>query len=168
MKACRPRAISSRMKLYIAMRLFSPTQSVWTGFRPGGISSMTETSRSPYRVMARVRGMGVAVITSTCGATPPAPLDQSFARWSTPKRCCSSTIASPRALNTTVSSMRACVPTMRPMLPSWSPAWISRRAATPVEPVRRAAFTPVGARYLVMFAKCWCARTSVGAIRQAW
>src|ERR1035441_8622383 len=34
---------------------------VTMGFRPGGISSITLTSRSPYIVMARVRGIGVAV-----------------------------------------------------------------------------------------------------------
>ena len=55
------------MKLCMAWRLPSPTHIVVTGFLPGGISSITDTSRSPYRVMARVRGMGVAVITSTCG-----------------------------------------------------------------------------------------------------
>ena len=38
--------------------------------RPGGISSSTLTSRSPYTVIAAVRGIGVAVITSTSGAAP--------------------------------------------------------------------------------------------------
>ena len=37
------------------------------GLRPGGSSSITLTSRSPYRVSASVRGIGVAVITSTSG-----------------------------------------------------------------------------------------------------
>ena len=37
------------------------------GLRPGGSSSITDTSRSPYKVIANVRGMGVAVITSTWG-----------------------------------------------------------------------------------------------------
>ena len=35
--------------------------------RPGGSSSSTLTSRSPYTVIATVRGIGVAVITSTSG-----------------------------------------------------------------------------------------------------
>src|ERR1039458_5078307 len=35
---------------------------VTMGFRPGGISSITLTSRSPYIVMARVRGRGVVVL----------------------------------------------------------------------------------------------------------
>ena len=36
--------------------------TVITGVRPGGNSSMTETSRSAYAVIASVRGMGVAVM----------------------------------------------------------------------------------------------------------
>ena len=55
----------ARMKLYIALRFPSVAWMVCTGFLPGGSSSITDTSRSPYRVMARVRGLGVAVITST-------------------------------------------------------------------------------------------------------
>ena len=41
------------------------------GLAAGGSSSMTETSRSPKAVMARVRGMGVAVMTRVWGAPPP-------------------------------------------------------------------------------------------------
>ncbi len=40
---------------------------VWIGLRPGGISSITEVSRSPYTLIARVRGIGVAVRVSWCG-----------------------------------------------------------------------------------------------------
>ena len=35
-----------------------------TGLRPGGSSSMTDTSMSAYSAMVRVRGMGVAVMMS--------------------------------------------------------------------------------------------------------
>ena len=38
------------------------------GLRPGGISSITETSKSPYTVIASVRGIGVAVMTRMWGA----------------------------------------------------------------------------------------------------
>jgi hypothetical protein len=31
------------------------------GFRPGGNSSITEMSKSPYKLIAKVRGIGVAV-----------------------------------------------------------------------------------------------------------
>ena len=51
-------------------------------------------SRSPYTVSASVRGIGVAVITSTCGVPP---FSRSAARCSTPKRCCSSTTDEPQA-----------------------------------------------------------------------
>ena len=44
------------------------TTCVAIGDRPAGSSVRVETSRSPNTVMATVRGIGVAVITSTCGA----------------------------------------------------------------------------------------------------
>ena len=66
-----------------------PPSVVTIGVRPGGSSSRTLTSRSPYTVIAAVRGIGVAVITSTSGTAPPA-LSRRAARCSTPKRCCSS------------------------------------------------------------------------------
>jgi hypothetical protein len=71
------------------------------GVRPGGSSSSTLTSRSPYTVMAAVRGMGVAVITSTSGTAwpPSSALARSAARCSTPKRCCSSMTTTPRLAN---------------------------------------------------------------------
>ncbi len=81
---------------------------VSAGVRPGGSSRITETSRSPYTVSASVRGMGVAVITSTSGLQP---LRRSTARCITPKRCCSSTTTSPRRANVTASCTSACVPT---------------------------------------------------------
>ena len=40
--------------------------------RPAGSSVSVEISRSPYTVMATVRGIGVAVMTSTCGRLPAA------------------------------------------------------------------------------------------------
>ena len=63
--------------------------------RPGGSSSSTVTSRSPYSVSASERGIGVAVMCSTCGVAPP----PSASRWSTPNRCCSSITATSRRLN---------------------------------------------------------------------
>ncbi len=62
--------------------------------------AIVEMSRSPNTVIATVRGIGVAVSTSTCGGC--APLSRSASRWSTPKRCCSSTTTSPRSKNCTV------------------------------------------------------------------
>lgn len=59
------------------------------GCRFAGSSSMMEISRSPYKIIASVRGIGVALMTSTCGS-PPFLL--SISRCATPKRCCSSVI----------------------------------------------------------------------------
>ena len=65
--------------------------------------------------MATVRGIGVAVMTSTCGAVP---LARSASRCSTPKRCCSSMTTRPRSLNSTPSLSSAWVPTTMPASPS--------------------------------------------------
>ena len=62
---------------------------------------------SPNAVSTSVRGIGVAVITSMSGALPLAVIAR---RWWTPKRCCSSTIASTRSWKTTASWNSACVP----------------------------------------------------------
>jgi hypothetical protein len=67
---------------------------------------IVETSRSPKTVIATVRGIGVAVSTSTCGAVPFA---RRVSRCSTPKRCCSSTTTS-RGRRTSSTLSRACVP----------------------------------------------------------
>ena len=87
-------------------------QRVTIGVRPGGSSSRTLTSRSPYTVIAAVRGIGVAVITSTSGTAAPA-FSRSAARCSTPKRCCSSTTTTPRLWNATPSWISAWVPMAR-------------------------------------------------------
>ena len=63
-------AISRRINSHTPGKLPSFAQRVSMGVRPGGISSITEISRSPYSVSASVRGIGVAVITSTCGDAP--------------------------------------------------------------------------------------------------
>ena len=47
-----------------------PTSVVAIGVRPGGISRSSERSRSPYTSIAAVRGIGVAVMTSTSGSSP--------------------------------------------------------------------------------------------------
>ena len=68
-------------------------------------------------VSESVRGIGVAVMCSTCGAIPSTPFESSALRCSTPKRCCSSTTQRPRRANFTVGSIRAWVPTIRPSSP---------------------------------------------------
>lgn len=66
-------------------------------------------SRSPNQVMAAVRGIGVAVMTSRCGAVEPLAFNDS--RCSTPKRCCSSMTASARLGAWKVLENAACVAT---------------------------------------------------------
>ena len=52
--------------------------------------------------------MGVALIISWCAS--PMPFCRNASRCATPKRCCSSTIASPSCRNVTSSWNSACVP----------------------------------------------------------
>ena len=59
------------------------------------------------------------------------------ARWSTPKRCCSSTITSCKSLKTTGSSSNACVPMTSLIVPSAKPARISRLAGSGVAPTSK-------------------------------
>ena len=77
------------------------------GARPRGSSRRVDVSRSPSVVMAIVRGMGVAVMTSRCGLTPSLAFARNASRCSTPKRCCSSTTTIPRSKNDTVLWMSA-------------------------------------------------------------
>ena len=134
----------------------------WMGFRPPGSSSNVETAKSPKTVIAMVRGIGVAVITSTCGTTFPRALPRSWSRCSTPKRCCSSTTTIARSKNSTESWMSACVP----MTMSASPVTTSRSAcffsATFIEPVKSTTLTPSGTCPAIDVA-CCAASTSVGA-----
>ena len=105
------RRILIRMFLYCAMAVVWNLMSGYTG--------MTSLGQQAF---VGIAGYSMAVMTSTCGGAPHAALRHSFDLCSTPKRCCSSIIASPRFRNTTLSSIRACVPTIIPMLPSSSPA----------------------------------------------
>ena len=96
-----PASTSSRRRFHIATWSSGsgPTTLVSIGVRPGGISRSSDLSRSPYTSMAAVRGIGVAVITSTSGTTSAVAFAFRSARCSTPKRCCSSITAKPRFVN---------------------------------------------------------------------
>src|SRR5881628_1723820 len=110
--------------------------------------------------------MGVALMTST--STDSAPRRWSAARWSTPKRCCSSTMASPRRAKATPSWMSACVPTASGMVPSASPASALFRAFPLTAPVSSTGSMPSGAASGRTVSKCCSASSSVGAISTAW
>ena len=152
-------------------RRASETSLVTTGVRPGGSSSMTDTSRSAKNVMASVRGMGVALMLSWCGTMRPrtvSPFLVSARRWPTPKRCCSSTMDRPSRWNSTWSWISACVPTTSCTLPSATAAAASRRALAVRLPVIQAMFTPSGCNHAASLRKCCSARISVGAISATW
>ena len=100
---------------------------------------MTDTSRSPYRISASVRGMGVADMTRVWGCSP---LAARAARCPTPKRCCSSVTTSPRSAYSTPPVMRAWVPMAKSISPAASWAQMERLAAAFVDPVSRAQRMP--------------------------
>ena len=80
-------------------------------------------SRMPNSDMCKVRGIGVAVIVSTSTVWRTA-LSRSFT--STPKRCSSSMITSPRLCITMSCCASRCVPITTSIEPSARPANISR------------------------------------------
>lgn len=88
----------------------SGTMNVRMGLRPPGSSVSHEMSRSPNQVIAAVRGIGVAVMTSRCGTT--SFLVRRDSRCSTPNRCCSSMTTSARFGAWNVLENAACVATM--------------------------------------------------------
>ena len=87
--------------------------------------------------MATVLGIGVAVITSTCGRLS-AALARSASRCSTPNRCCSSITTRPRSANWTCSVSSAWVPITIPASPVKASDSAERLAAAPIDPVSRA------------------------------
>ena len=118
------------------------TRWVVTWVRPAGSPSKTEISRSPKTVIATVRGMGVAVITSRCGVVraplgSSEPRSRSTLRWATPKRCCSSITTRPKPGSWTVSESRAWVPTTMALSPLASLASTARLAGTLIEAVNK-------------------------------
>ncbi len=141
---------------------------VWIAARPAGSSASVEISRSPKTVIATVRGIGVAVMTSTCGGVP--ALSVRAARCSTPNRCCSSTTTRPRSKNCTCSSSSAWVPITIPASPIASRESGSVRWALVIEPVSSSTFVPpiippAARSPSIAVIERWCcwASTSVGA-----
>ncbi len=114
-----------------------------------------------------MRGIGVAVMCSTCGTSPAGAFASSVARWRTPKRCCSSTTTTANRSNTTSGSSSACVPTTNDSSPVASLLSVSARRFAVVEPVRSAVRTASPGRSAWSVAKCCSASTSVGAMKTA-
>ena len=126
---------------------------------------MTEISRSPYRISARVRGIGVADMTRMWGSCP---FSARAERWATPKRCCSSAITRPRLEKSVASAIRAWVPMMKSTLCSAISCRAALFCAGVMEPVSRAVRTPRGSISCFNDRACCSARISVGAIMAAW
>ncbi|MNP26574.1 hypothetical protein D3C76_1194350 [compost metagenome] len=114
--------------------------------------------------MARVRGIGVAVMINWCGHNSPAtPFLRRARRCWTPKRCCSSMIASARCLNLTSSWNSAWVPTTIGAPPAICSRALTR--ALPLSlPASQATSMPSGSSQRLKVMKCCSARISVGAI----
>ena len=123
-------------------------------------------SKSPYAVIASVLGIGVAVMTNTCGGI--LDLAQSLDRCATPNLCCSSITANPKFLKTTVGSINECVPIKISTLPSASPSKIGLRAAFLTDPVMISTLMSMSFSKSPIPSACWNASISVGAIIHAW
>ena len=83
------------------------TTSDLTASRPGGACRSAEISRIPSIDWWSVRGIGVALSDRVSSSFR---RRRSFSLWTTPNRCSSSTIRSPRFLKTTSSWTIRCVP----------------------------------------------------------
>ena len=169
-----PRAIRCQARSTQPGRSAAGTTVVPIGDRPCGSSDSVEVSRSPNTVIATVRGIGVAVITRTCGGLPSGCLVRSACRCSTPNRCCSSTTISPRLAKNTPSDSSAWVPTTIPACPDAMVSSACLRALAGSEPVSRVIAVasggapsspprPSGPSTSRSDRACWAASTSVGA-----
>ena len=123
---------------------------------------MIDKSISPYKTRASVLGIGVALIASTCGASP---FSINFSRCRTPKRCCSSVMTSARSENSTLSCNIAWVPTTISHSPSASFCFPSRFSFAVIDPINSPIFTPYGASIASSDSSCCIASTSVGTIK---
>ena len=74
------------------------------------------------------------------------PLADSFARWPTPNRCCSSVITSPRLAKTVASVISAWVPTTRSTFPSAICSRSSFLSLGFMEPVSNPTRMPIGSK----------------------
>ena len=145
-KACAPAATSSPDPVPGALEpagLVTPRarRGSRSASGPPGSSASVDVSRSPNTVIATVRGIGVAVMTRTCGRPSGA-----FSREGVPLLDAEPVLLvdddSPRSGNGTCSSSSACVPTTMPASPVNTSVSADRRAADPLEPVSRATRVP--------------------------
>ena len=96
------------------------------------------------------------------------PLLRSASLCSTPNRCCSSTMTSPRFAKATLDWNSACVPTATAASPPVMPAIARERSRIPSCPERETTRIPSGSSQARKFVKCCSASSSVGAMRATW
>src|SRR3989344_1570736 len=126
-------------------------------------------------VSAKVRGIGVAVIESKCGAI--LSFLTNFLLWVVPNRCCSSITAKAKFLNLTVFWIRACVPIKIGISPFathfrscaremavQSAGFVLEGNLRQPDPVIKPMFIGKCLKYSIKDSKCWVAKISVGAI----
>ena len=144
------------------------TANVSIFFLFGGNSSIIDISRSPYKINARVLGIGVADITNTSGFCPLLPFLAILFLCLTPNLCCSSVTTSPKFLNSTLSSSNACVPIKISISPSFKFFKISSFFFLVIPDISNADFIPNSVNILSKFSKCCVAKIAVGAIIATW
>ncbi len=117
----------------------------WIGARPAGSSARVEVSRSPKTVIATVRGIGVAVITSTCGGAPSALAAQGGPLLDAePVLLVDDDEAEVGELDLVLAAGRACRSRCPPS-PEAASSSASRRAAAASDPVSSATRVPSAA-----------------------
>ena len=158
----RPSAASARTRCHVPSRSSGRRMPVRIAIRPSGAVRRVDTSRSAYRTWPRVRGIGVAVMSRTCGA-PFRAFASRAPRCSTPNRCCSSTTASARSANATASWSIAWVPTTTRACPVARASYALVRPFAPSEPVSRITSIPRSSSSPPTTSRCCRARRSVGA-----
>ena len=147
--------------MFILSVICFPTAIVSIFFLFGGNSSIIDMSKSPYSINAKVLGIGVAVITNTSGFFPfSAILVLCF----TPNLCCSSVTTSPRFLNTTFSSIIACVPISMSISPFSSLCKMSSFFFLVIPEINSSHLIPKFSKIFLKFSKCCVASIAVGAI----
>ncbi len=133
------------------------------GRRPVGSSRSAVTSSAPKDASVSVRGIGVAVSTSTSGITP--FLRRARRAGARRSRCCSSTTARPsRGIRPRPRAARACPRSATAPPRGAARCAGARRSSAGVEPVSSAAGTSAPGISAWSVAKCCSASVSVGAM----
>ena len=117
-RSCGRRGGRSRSRASRATPASNGSTKVRTGWRRTGGVAITLSSWMPASAACRVRGIGVAVMVSTC---TPCRSRCSAALWRVPKRCSSSMITRARSLKRSCGDSSAWVPTTIRTEPSASP-----------------------------------------------